>query len=175
MPSSRAAPAWWEKTVEYAFIQQAMQKWGMSFLASPGSVGMPGQSTGSSAGASAAAPDGNATGHALLSPDCKWMLIEFRKNKAAIAAEKGRFYDFDVSRSVIEALERSGEIHSRLHRIVYGKPNAQGGLCLGSAPYWPTPAACPCPTCPPGCKPPRPNGATPTRKPRSPGTRRNPA
>ena len=28
-----AALAWWEKTVEYAFLQQACRKWGVNFLA----------------------------------------------------------------------------------------------------------------------------------------------
>ena len=120
--TAAATPSWWEKTVEYTFIQQAIRKWGVSFVAWPGVQ-------------AAAAPGG------FSLSDCKWLLIEFRKDKAALEAEKERFYDYGVSLNVIEDMERAGELQSHFHRVVYGKQNAQGRLCLGSAPYWPTPLA----------------------------------
>lgn len=117
--TAAATPSWWEKTVEYTFIQQAIRKWGVSFVAWPGVQ-------------AAAAPGG------FSLSDCKWLLIEFKKDKHAIDSVKSRFYDYDISRSVIEQMEKTGEVQSHLHRVVYGKTDKQGRFCLGASPYWPT-------------------------------------
>lgn len=117
--TAAATPSWWEKTVEYTFIQQAIRKWGVSFVAWPGVQ-------------AAAAPGG------FSLSDCKWLLIEFKKDKHAIDSMKSRFYDYDISRSVIEQMEKTGEVQSHLHRVVYGKTDKQGRFCLGASPYWPT-------------------------------------
>lgn len=125
-----AALAWWEKTVEYVFLQQACRKWDVNFLAPLGVITL-----------QAGDEPPRQTSPALHSGAYKWLLIEFRKDKAALEAEKERFYDYGVSLNVIEDMERAGELQSHFHRVVYGKQNAQGRLCLGSAPYWPTPLA----------------------------------
>ena len=131
MPATPAAAlAWWEKTVEYAFLQQACRKWDVNFLAPLGVITL-----------QADDEPPRQTSPALHSGAYKWLLIEFRKDKAALEAEKERFYDYGVSLNVIEDMERAGELQSHFHRVVYGKQNAQGRLCLGSAPYWPTPLA----------------------------------
>lgn len=117
--TAAATPSWWEKTVEYTFIQQAIRKWGVSFVAWPGVQ-------------AAAAPGG------FSLSDCKWLLIEFKKDKRAIDSVKSRFYDYDISRSVIGQMEKTGEVQSHSHRVVYGKTDKQGRFCLGASPYWPT-------------------------------------
>lgn len=112
-------PTWWEKTVEYAFIQQAIRKWGMDFLAPLDA-------------------EREKEGAAQYARADKWLLIEFRKAKASVEQERARFYDYDISRSVIEEMEHGGDVQSHFHRVVYGKKDPEGRFCLGSIPYWNT-------------------------------------
>lgn len=88
---------WWEKTVEYKFIQEFIN---LNSLIAP--------------------LDGNEekAGDAIFSNDDKWVLIEFKKDKSSIASEKKKFNDYDKAKNAL----KDKDSH---HIIIYGELNEE--------------------------------------------------
>jgi len=84
---------WWEKTVEYYFIQKHV---GDNMFIAP--------------------LDGKEekAGDAIFSANQKWLLIEFKRNKKSINSEKDKFEDYEKAKSCLQS--KDGH-----HCIVYGQ------------------------------------------------------
>lgn len=83
---------WWEKTVEYFFIQKYV-------------------------GNSIIAPlDGNAelAGDALLSNNQRWVIIEFKDRESSLNSEKKKFKFYEEAKKELQH-------HDRHHCMIYGK------------------------------------------------------
>jgi hypothetical protein len=83
---------WWEKTVEYAFIQKHVQ---LEAMIAP----LDG--------------DEERAGDAIFSQEGLWSLIEFKKDKAAIGDEKLKYENFYSAKAELKNSDRH-------HVIIYG-------------------------------------------------------
>lgn len=107
-PAAKFPPqiAWWEKSVEYAFVRACRREW----VAVPLGVGPAG------------------TGDALFGEDAGWLLIDFKKDRDAIGAEATTYKDFDNAARQLK--DRDGH-----HVIVYGI-EAKGPIEIQATTYF---------------------------------------
>jgi hypothetical protein len=100
---------WWEKTVEYFFIQKALKD------------------------KMAIAPlDGNEerAGDAILSSGRKWILIEFKKDVESIKTEFKKFYDYKEAKNRLKDFDEH-------HFLIYGGfPDGSKEFGLGIITYF---------------------------------------
>jgi len=84
---------WWEKTIEYYFIQKHID---LKMLIAP--------------------LDGNQekAGDAIFSSEGSWVLIEFKRNQKSISDEIEKFINYDKAKKELEST-------SKHHLIIYGE------------------------------------------------------
>ncbi|MGU3703155.1 hypothetical protein NAL94_14395 [Vibrio alginolyticus] len=86
---------WWEKTVEYFFVQKYVN---LDMFIAP--------------------LDGNQEkgGDAIFSNESKWVLIEFKRDQDSIDSEIKKFSDYQLAKKTLEAFGSH-------HLIIYGQSN----------------------------------------------------
>jgi hypothetical protein len=94
---------WWEKTVEYLFILRAAEAKKLFVMPLDG--------------------DQERAGDVIFSSGNRWMLIEFKKNAAAIFTEKAKFTNYDKAYAALS----SRDAH---HHIVYGEESKESNQHL---------------------------------------------
>ena len=100
---------WWEKTVEYKFILGLSQA-GRLFLAPLDG-------------------DHERAGDAMISSEGKWLLIEFKRDIAAIGSEAAKFESFTSAKAALG--HRDGH-----HFLVYGFPTSKNSFELAARTYF---------------------------------------
>ena len=98
---------WWEKTVEYFFVQKYVN---LDMFITP--------------------LDGNQEkgDDAIFSNECKWVLIEFKRGQDSIDSEIKKFSDYHLAKKTLEAFGRH-------HLIIYGQSN-DGEFSLSCQEYF---------------------------------------
>jgi hypothetical protein len=83
---------WWEKTVEYYFVQKFVN---LSMFIAP--------------------LDGNheKAGDAIFSNENKWVLIEFKRDQSSVSDEENKFVNFSLARDILQS-------QGDHHLIIYG-------------------------------------------------------
>ena len=110
---------WWEKTVEYRFLQM--------FFAIEGEKNI-------------APLDGNAEEHAgdaLANIRGRWFLIEFKRNKSCLDSEKCKYKNYQESKKSINNQdgEKGFNNQDKFHYLIYGC-QGNGALDLKIRSYW---------------------------------------
>ncbi|ENB9664048.1 MULTISPECIES: hypothetical protein [Pseudomonas] len=101
---------WWEKTVEYGFILRLNAAGRLDFAAP------------------IAGRHERSSGDGIFGKDKKLVLVEFKRDKSEIAAEKTIFTDYDVAANQLN--------HYNHHWIVYGGLTNEQKLGLGNQKYF---------------------------------------
>ena len=102
-------PIWWEKTVEYKFILW-LSKENNGFLAPLDG-------------------DHERAGDTLISLNCKWLLIEFKRDRDSTLSEIKKFKNYENARAALSA--RDGH-----HFLVFGKPSDGNQVDLYALTYF---------------------------------------
>ncbi|ENM4036794.1 hypothetical protein ACEV8A_24305 [Vibrio parahaemolyticus] len=102
---------WWEKTVEYAFVQNYVE---IEMAVAPlGGVQEKG-------------------GDAILKKDDRWVLIEFKKDNDSLSSEEGKFAPGKYSEAK-ETLEKRGQHHFLVYGVLNeSKLDLKGKLYFGT-------------------------------------------
>lgn len=102
------AIVWWEKTVEYFFVREYID---LDVLVAP----LDG--------------DHEKVGDTVIADADKWVIIEFKRDAACIAAEQKKFTDFLQAKFALGANDKH-------HLLVYGDANADDAFFLKCQTYF---------------------------------------
>lgn len=102
-------PIWWEKTVEYTYVL-SLSEAGQLFLAPLDG-------------------DHERAGDAMISAASKWLLIEFKRDVAAIRSEAEKFENYAGAKAALAGLDAH-------HFLVYGVSTLNDRVSLGARTYF---------------------------------------